>query len=301
MATIITCQSVQKGVHPIEVSLEHFTDTDLVTTKLEIDNFLLSGMQTSEAIAQVLINATERAPEANPSDIWHHVIYRHLLEKQWNDAKWKRVSGFAMERFIEKVYTARLASDIRIRRFSKKEADAFLKRIGSQISSTRIDLFLEGYHDNKWHVFGIGHAKSSLGERIQDDVPASEAFMKMGYVSIMITMDAKSYPPPHGNCVNYGELGGRSVGVDKHRIKREYIEKHGLFDALFSFNLRTPSSPEITPSTKKIYALPLFGTQPDSFVSFLRQKWLAWNATRVMTTLAEGNTIITPKSIIYAE
>ena len=126
---------------------------------------------------------------------------------------------------------------------------------------------------DEWRVFGAAHVKASIAERIQDDVPASRAFMDSGFVSIALTMDAKSYPPPHGDCVNYGELGGRSVGVDKERLKRNYIEQDGQFDGLFSFNLRTPSSPPDTPSGKRIYAMSLNEKQPDRLVGFLVDKW----------------------------
>ncbi len=106
-------------------------------------------------------------------------------------------------------------------------------------------------------------------ERIQDDVPASIAFMQRGLLSVALTMDAKSYPPPHGNCINYGELGGRSLSIEKERQKRAYVEVTGQFDGLFSFNLRTPKSPETTPSGKRIYEMSLYEEQPDQLTRFL--------------------------------
>jgi len=45
------------------------------------------------------------------------------------------------------------------------------------------------------------------------------------------------------------------------------------FDALFSFNLRTPPSQGTTPSGKRIFALPIAGKQPDALVGFLRDAW----------------------------
>lgn len=53
----------------------------------------------SDAVAQTFVHLVKSCPKANPSDLWQHVIYRHLLEKGWNDARWKRVSGFALEQF----------------------------------------------------------------------------------------------------------------------------------------------------------------------------------------------------------
>ena len=132
---------------------------------------------------------------------------------------------------------------------------------------------MEGRHKQEWLVFGAAHVKSSIAERIQDDVPASRAFMDRGFLSIAITMDAKSYPPPHGNCVNYGELGGRSLGANKERLKRNYIEVDGQFDGMFSFNLRTPPSPTKTLSGKRIYAMSLHAEQPDQLVRLLTKHW----------------------------
>lgn len=97
--------------------------------------------------------------------------------------------------------------------------------------------------------------------------------MNAGLVSVALTLDAKSYPPPHGDCVNYGELGGRSPGLGKARQKRDYVESAGQFDGLFSFNLRTPPSGGDTPSGKRIYALSLNEAQPDQLVRFLRARW----------------------------
>ena len=119
----------------------------------------------------------------------------------------------------------------------------------------------------------MAHVKASTAERIQDDVPASVSIMNSGLVSIILTMDVKSYPPPHGNCVNYGELGGRSVGRDRQRIKRDYIEVAGQFDGLFSFNLRTPECPLHTESGKRIHTLSLSESQPDKLVRFIRERW----------------------------
>ena len=97
--------------------------------------------------------------------------------------------------------------------------------------------------------------------------------MEAGFASIILTMDAKTYPPPHGDCVNYGELGGRSVGKQQQRIKRDYVEVHGQFDGLFSFNLRTPESPLQTSSGKRIHTLSLSDPQPDKLVRFLIERW----------------------------
>ena len=81
--------------------------------------------------------------------------------------------------------------------------------------------------------------------------------------------------------VPIGELGGRSLGVEKDRLKRGYVENAGQFDALFSFNLRTPPSPAMTPSGKRIYTMSLSEKQPDQLVHFILYRWSAYPKDRV--------------------
>jgi hypothetical protein len=237
----------------------------------------------SDAVALVFVELVRHCPKANPSDLWQHVIYRHTLSLGWNDAQWKRVSGFALERALVATYQPRLMPrGLRMHIVKAAEANRALAKIGiHDVKATKVDLFLEGRVRrtngllgpyDEWVVFGSAHVKSSIAERIQDDVPASRAFIERGLTSIVLTMDAKSYPPPHGNCVNYGELGGRSVGVDKDRLKRRYVEVDGQFDGLFSFNLRTPPSQANTPSGKRIYTM-LMHEEPDQLVIFLAHQW----------------------------
>jgi hypothetical protein len=275
MATV-ECKSVQAGVPSRMVTIDCITDVQVVAAGQRLDQLLIQQRQQSDAVAMSLIELVTTCPTANPSDLWHHVIYRHLLAQGWNDARWKRVSGFALERALARIYTPRLAPHgIRMRIVAGSEANAFLRSLGMDIRSTKVDLFLEGNHGGRWLVFGTAHVKSSIAERIQDDVPASLAFMANGLTSVALTMDAKSYPPPHGECINYGELGGRSVGIEKARIKRNYVEVDGQFDGLFSFNLRTPPSSATTTSGKRIYTLGLHDPQPDQLVQFLVNQWAA--------------------------
>ncbi len=157
---------------------------------------------------------------------------------------------------------------------SSSKANLILERLGiKDIKSTKVDLFIEGKHDSKWFVCGCVHVKSSIAERIQDDVPASLAFKAAGLLSILITMDTKSYPPPHGSGINYGELGGRSMSVKKERLKRVYVEIAGQFDGLFSFNSRTPPSTEETVSGKRIHTLSMHDQQPDQIVQMIVSHW----------------------------
>lgn len=263
------------------------TDAEVSRFHRELECRIAGGGQVSDAVAQVFVELTEHCPTANPSDLWHHVIYRHLLSLGWSDNRWKRVSGFALERALQLVYQPRLTPlGIRMHIVSAAVANGYLAALGIVgFRASKFDMFLEGLVEEEggifgtsklWKVFGCAHVKSSIAERIQDDVPASHAFMERGLTSIAITMDAKSYPPPHGQGVNYGELGGRTMGVDKERIKRGYVENDGQFDAMFSYNLRTPESPAITPSGKRIMTLGMHEHQPDKLVTFLDHQWKAF-------------------------
>lgn len=249
----------------------------MTEARAHLERRLTGPEQVSTAVALSFVELAKTCPKAKPSDLWKHIIYRHLLRCGWGEQRWKRVSGFALERAFVTIYQSRLLPlGIRMDLRTSAEANQLLLKLGiTDTKSTKVDLFLEGQRKEKWLVFGAAHVKSSIAERIQDDVPASRAFMERGLLSIALTMDAKSYPPPHGNCINYGELGGRSLGIEKERLKRNYIETAGQFDALFSFNLRTPPSAEQTPSGKHIYTMSLHDKQPDQLVSFLAENWRA--------------------------
>jgi hypothetical protein len=270
----LECRSSQSGVASQWVEVDCITDEEVSNAQARLNEHLAEHKQASTAVAHAFLELAAACPLANPSDLWHHVIYRHLLRSGWSDARWKRVSGFALERALVKVYEPRLLPrGIRMRILPAKNANLLLSKLGiSGPRATKVDLLLEGLHQCNWHLFGAAHVKSSIAERIQDDVPASLAFIERGLLSVALTMDAKSYPPPHGNCVNYGELGGRSLGIEKERLKRNYVEVNGQFDGLFSFNLRTPPSPVSTPSGKRIYSLSLH-QKPDQLVEFLVTWW----------------------------
>jgi len=273
----LECRSAQRGIASRWVKVEGITDAQVITARAKLDRLLKVEEQISTAVALAFVAVATMCPDANPSDLWQHVIYRHLLKKGWNDNKWKRVSGFALERALVALYEPRLAAHgLRIRILDAGEANAFLSTLGTDVQSTKVDLFLEGEINDAWRIFGAVHVKSSIAERIQDDVPASRFFMENGLTSIMLTMDSKSYPPPHGDCINYGELGGRSLAIEKERLKRGYIENAGQFDGLFSFNLRTPPSPPKTLSDKRIYAMSFSEKQPDKLVQFIIERWATY-------------------------
>jgi hypothetical protein len=265
------------GAKSVWVELDCISDTELKEMKQMLRDELSSGKDVSDAFAHAFVSAISHCKKANPSDVWQHIVYRTALEIGFSDQQWKRISGFALERALTAIYNPRLEPlGLRMKVLSKVEAHSILASLGvrGEIKKDKIDAIIEKESKGRWQIKAGLHVKASLAERIQDDVPASLALMDRRILSIVLTMDSKSFPPPHGDGVNHGELGGRnwSEGDQKYRIKRQYIEEDGQFDALFSFNLRTPPSGAKTPSGKKIYTLGLYDKQPDQFVQFLAQK-----------------------------
>lgn len=267
-------KSAQVAVPSTWVEVANVTETRCRSIYAKLQSLLDLEPQVSDAVAKALVYAVTLCPRANPSDLWHHIIYRRLQAVGFSDQRWKRVSGFALERALVEIYSPRLESHhVRARLLPHGEAEDLLRALGIPVRPSKLDVFLEGTASGAWTVFGALHVKSSIAERIQDDVPASTSLMERGLLSIALTMDVNSFPPPHGDGVNHGELGGRSFEVDKSRPKRAYIEEAGQFDALFSFNLRTPPSPDTTSSGKRIFTLSLAEPQPDEFVRFVANEW----------------------------
>lgn len=262
------------GVKSIFVDVEHISTGDIVLIRKKLKNLIKSEDQVSDAFAKAFEFALSKAPKANPSDIWQHIIYRSVLDLGFSDQQWKRISGFAFERAFASIYNPRVGKyGLRIRPLPRNDAHTILGKLGfkGEIKKDKIDCVVEQQNHSGWAVISGLHVKASLAERIQDDVPASLALMQKKLLSIVITLDSKSFPPPHGDGVNYGELGGRTWSRDqtKYRIKRQYIEEDGQFDALFSYNLRTPPSEMKTLSGKRIEALGFHDQQPDKFIQFL--------------------------------
>lgn len=236
---------------------------------------LQSGKQNYKTIADAFELAISLCPLANPADLWRHVVYPAYLREQ-GDQSWKRASGDAFEQVLVDLYQPRLApSGLRIIRTPKNLAPMIIERFGltGVIAPSKIDIAIQGLcDDGLWHTFGIIHAKTSIAERVQDDAPASRAIIDKGFVSILATLDVKAFPPPHGDGVNRGELGmGNAVG--KVMPKRNYVEVTGDFTNLYSFNLRSPESPETTISGSRIKTLGLAEAQPDKLTQDIVNWW----------------------------
>ena len=234
-------------------------------------------IKNRDAIAGAFAYGIELCPKFNPSDLWHHVIYREFVRtikdsRRVNDPKqsWVRSSGDAFELFLQDYYNAQLAADgvWLTALFSKNESKDVLKEMGidAEIGGSKLDLAIR----TATKIVGGIHAKASLAERVTDDVPASMAMMRKGYLSALVTLDVKSFPPSMTVSdarafQNRGELGTPSAPSDK----RKYIEDHGSFDWCISYNHRTIASPSSTNSGKRISTVNLNGP-PDALEDAIR-------------------------------
>lgn len=269
-----------------EVFIANLSSNDYLNLEEEIKNIYQqlnsgNGGKNRDAIFKALNIAIYNFPNVNPSDLYHHIVYRLYLReytKTQADRSWVRAGGEALELFLQEHYNRILrGKGIWLQWLSNdKLKKAALAEMGitSEVGGSKLDIALYGFIDNQPRIFGGIHVKASLAERVTDDVPCSLIMMRQGMASYLLTLDAKSYPPPNGDLVNRGELGTSNAPTDK----RAYIEKHGSFDACFSYNLRTGPSNLITPSGKRIFTStfnpqidPLPGIVETAFQRFQRR------------------------------
>ena len=125
---LIECRSSQPSIPSRWVEVECITDEEVSQAQVRLDELLKKEGQISTAVAHAFIELTTKCPAANPSDLWHHIIYRHLLARGWSDQRWKRVSGFALERAFVVLYGPRLVPHgIRMRILAASEANRLLE------------------------------------------------------------------------------------------------------------------------------------------------------------------------------
>ena len=233
------------------------------------------NLKNREAIADALELAIAELKDLNPSDIYHHIIYR-LYIREYKRSKpeqsWVRAGGEALELFIERHYTKILEPHGIILKalISPNAKKVALNEMGlrGEVGDSKLDVALYGRFQEREVIFGGVHSKASLAERVSDDVPCSEAMQRKGYASILYTFDVKSFPPPQGELINYGEMGSDDSPSDKRRL----IEEQGSFDACFSYNLRTQPSQPKTKSGKRIFVAPL-KEGVDFFPDFVINSW----------------------------
>lgn len=250
---------------------EHEEIRDVLQREMESDN------KNRDAIKNAFQFAIELCPNENASDIWHHVIYRSYLEFYRNlrpvgnaNQSWVRTSGDALELFFTEYYNERLPDDIRMTAlFGSAEGEALeIMGIDELVGEAKLDITIEGKRGSDWFIFGGSHAKASLAERVSDDVPASEVMMENGFLSVLQTLDVKSFPPPHGDLVNRGEFGS----PEKPSEKRRYVEDMGQFSDVYSYNERTTPSPDQTASGSRICTVSV-PQDDDQFVEDCESFW----------------------------
>lgn len=262
----------------VNVTIDRLTKADLTDIHARLADLLAQpSVKNRDAIAETFTYGLEQCPKINPSDLWHHAIYREFVRsikdvRRVNDPKqsWVRSSGDAFEIFLRNYYNARLAVDgvWLTALFTKDEKKRALEEMGihGDVGGSKLDLSIR----TAIRIVGGIHAKASLAERVSDDVPASEAMMRKGYLSALMTLDVKSFPPSSTVSdtrayQNRGELGTPAAPSDKRR----YIEDHGSFDLCVSFNHRTVNSSRVTKSGKRIHTVKL-GGQPDALEKAIR-------------------------------
>ena len=252
----------------VKVELEGITDEQY---KL-ISDALIAGLEREKkafiAVAKAMMTATQLCPQANPADLWVHLIYREFRERAGrSDQSWKRVSGQAFENVIVLTYAPRLLEHQIVLRVARTIDAVKLGLQARGMGNFKTDLILEGIYGIQTYIFGAVHCKSSIAERLTDDAPASEYLIKEGLWSGVATLDSKMFPPPHGDAIVRGELGA------KNGDKRNYFEIAGQFSGCYSFNKRTPPSKDTTQSGIKIYSLTFQEAQPDILIADILNAW----------------------------
>lgn len=263
-----------RGRLSVTVDLENVSEEEY----REIVSYFDHSIKTkrpAKAVADTYLKAIEVCPNANPADLWWHIVYRTYLKDYGSDQSWKRTAGFALEDAFSRYYQPLLnPNGITISCITKTDSYRIVNEMGiaDKVGKSKIDIVLWGRcPDGSYKVFGGVHVKSSLAERIQDDVPASLAMMEKHYWSGFVTLDAKAFPPPHGDAVVRGELGNRRD--PEGALKRNYFERDGQFDNCYSYNLRTLPSQEKTLSGKRIYRLSFSNPKPDQFMTDIIEAW----------------------------
>jgi len=263
--TKIVVESANKK-SSVTITLNNVDDAQYKIIKEYLFNELESQPKAYVAVSKAFDKAIALCPKENPSDIWRYLIYRPYLETA-SDQSWKRVGGQALEIFFVNFYN-RYLPEFNLRLISLSRATTAFEEMNilSKVGKSKLDIAIVGKcKDSKWRIIGGIHSKASLAERITDDAHASQVMISNGYYSPLLTLDMKAYPPPGGDEVNKGELQiPKRSGTESD--KRNYFERDGQFSACYSYNLRTPPSPNNSFVKSRIKTLNFSDKQPDEFV-----------------------------------
>lgn len=234
----------------------------------------------TESVASAFLKAVELWPYANPSDLWWFLVYRAYCDQYNHPSEhsrldftqsWKRTSGWALERILEKHYGPALAvHGINLVVASSERKATLLSRIkvGHRLEADKMDVLLTVGRGDAERFIGVVHVKASFAERRTDDVPMSHALAKAGFISPLWTMDCKSTPST--SPANRGELGAvfSGHGLDRRSAKRKDIEDDGFFSACFSYNKNTIPTPTRYKAKARIVVCD-FANPNDTFTSFI--------------------------------
>lgn len=281
--------------HSLVVKLESVSDAQYRLVLQFLSGRLAAGDKAFDAIASTFIKAIRLCPDANPSDLWRYLVYRPYLEQR-SDQSWKRAGGQGLEIFFVTFYNPLFERHgIKLVWLSRSGATTAFTEMGivDRVGRSKLDIALLGRcSDNTWRVFGGVHVKGSLAERISDDVPASIAMQEKGYFTPLLTLDMKAFPPPHGDEVNRGELQFPQRAGEQSD-KRNYFERDGSFSCCYSYNLRTPSTPEGVQVKAKIKTL---GFREDVIDIFMSDTIQAWNSSKALLC-----TQMNPSALVRAD
>lgn len=238
----------------------------------------------SDAVTAAFLDSVRRWPQVNPADLWNfliHQAYCDFLNHPPSEARrdfeqsWKRTAGWALERVLVDFYEPYLSKygvHLEIATGARRAELVGQLVIDGRVEADKIDVFMLGDGaSNDRTVFGAVHVKASFAERRTDDVPLSQALIRGGYASPLVTLDCKA--TPSATPFNRGELGELLGELrDSRSAKRKDIEEDGYFSACFSYNHNTKPTPEAQDAAARVYAC-TFENPDDSFGHWTIERW----------------------------
>jgi len=178
------------------------------------------------AIKQTAINAINKYPDIEPTEIWKTIYVSHvnnfsgIIDQKIIDSvisadnSWKKSSGHAFEEIIKDIGNLNL-NEFGIVILLQKELNLELHNnnvlnevrdiswLKEQVKSSIFDLYLALKNDNKYLVFGCVQSKTSIRDRVTRDREPSINAMKAFFFSIAIVMDGDFLKlPKFQNMVN---------------------------------------------------------------------------------------------------
>jgi len=99
-------------INGVEIEIKNLTGAQYQTIEQVLrEELSRKDCKNRDALKQAFLQAVQLAPQANPRDLWHHVVDRLYLQitasqKICSDPaqSWKRASGDAFEDFLTEYY-----------------------------------------------------------------------------------------------------------------------------------------------------------------------------------------------------